>query len=827
MKYIYILIYLTLTVTLHAQPPQGSANQTITLTGTILDQDSGSPLEYATVVIQKADDPSSITGGITDLDGKFDIPVAPGIYNVRFEFLSYKTLTLENQRLFQSKNFGDIKLSINVAELDAVEVVGERTTVEVRLDKKIYNIGKDLTNSGATISDALNNVPSVSVDVEGAISLRGNDNVRILINGRPSALAGFGSTAALQQLPADAIERVEVITSPSARYDAEGSAGILNIILKREKTLGFNGSVNTYAGNPTNAGITVNGNLRNDNYNLFSTVGYRYRDAPGNADFDNTYASGVFPRITEDRKTQRLNKGTNANVGMEYFFNKNSSLTGSFFMRKGDDQDITKNNTQRYIAGLVNSRTLRVEDQQEEDQSRQWSLNYNNNIDDKGQKLTADLQFSRDRETQNSVIEERTTFPVDGLVALENVLQKERQKEFLMQADYVLPMGESQFEAGMRVNLEENITDYKLDSLDRASNTFVTNQYLTNLFTYNQDVYAVYSQYGTKLGEFSFLLGLRMEGTRLKGQLDSQYDLADLQDELGIAINANFDKNYLGLFPTLNMVYELSETENVSLGYNRRINRPRGWFINPFPSRSSRTNIFQGNPDLNPAFSNAFDLGYLKRWKKVTFTSSVYFQRETDAFERVQESTGQTTTDGIDIIRSLTINLSTNKRYGGEASVLYNPSRKLRLNGSFNIFKFDTEGSFNGVDYGASNTSWFARYSSKLTLPGSIDWQTNAFYFGPRQNAQTKSQGMFSLNMALSKDAFKGNGTFTLNADDLLNSRIRRSFTETPFFTSESSFQWRVRTINLAFVYRFNEQKKRQGRGEGGGFDDEEGQFRS
>ncbi|MFM1877494.1 MAG: hypothetical protein RLZZ241_360 [Bacteroidota bacterium] len=828
MKHFLILLGLIVSVTVFSQRPTGQIDQIISLSGTIVDEESGAPLEYATVVIQKADDPSSITGGITDLDGKFDIPVAPGIYNVRFEFLSYKTLTMENQRLFQSKDFGQIKLSVNVAELDAVEVVGERTTVEVRLDKKIYNIGKDLTNSGATVSDALNNVPSVSVDVEGAISLRGNENVRILINGRPSALAGFGSTAALQQLPADAIERVEVITSPSARYDAEGSAGILNIILKREKTLGFNGSVNTYAGTPSNAGITTNGNLRSDNFNLFSTVGYRYRNAPGNGDFDNTYVSGAFPRITENRKTQRLNNGINANLGMEYFFTKNSSVTGSFFMRKGDNEDNTQNNTARYISGLVNSRTLREEDQQEDDISRQWSLNYTNNIDDKGQKLTADIQVSRNRENQNTVIEERTTFPQDGLVALENVFQKEKQKELLLQADYVLPMGESQFEAGFRVNMEENVTDYQLDSLDRASNAFVTNKYLTNLFTYNQDVYALYTQYGNKFGEFSFLMGLRLEGTHLQGQLDSEFDLADLQDEFGIDVNANFDKNYLGLFPTLNLIYEISESENVSLGYNRRINRPRGWFINPFPSRSSRTNIFQGNPDLNPAFSNAFDLGYLKRWKKVTFTSSIYFQRETDAFERVQEATGQTTTDGIDIIRSLTINLSTNKRYGGEASILFNPSRKLRLNGSFNIFKFDTEGTFNGVDYGASNTSWFARYSSKFTLPAKIEWQTNAFYFGPRQNAQTKSKGMFSLNMALSKDAFKGNGTFTLNADDLLNSRIRRSFTETPFFTSDSSFQWRVRTINMAFVYRFNEQKKqRPGRGDGGGYEDEEGQFRS
>ena len=396
MKNFLILLCLVTSTALQAQRPQGPSDQTITLRGTVLDQDTGSPLEYATIVLQKVEDPSSITGGITDLDGKFEVTAAPGVYNIRIEYISFKTYTLENQRLFQSRDLGPVRLALNVAELEAVEVVGERTTVEVRLDKKIYNIGKDLTNSGATISDALNNVPSVSVDVEGNISLRGNDNVRILINGRPSALAGFGSTDALQQLPADAIERVEVITSPSARYDAEGSAGILNIILKQEKTLGFNGSVNTYIGVPTNTGITANGNLRTDAFNIFGTVGYRYRNAPGNAFFDNTYTSGTFPRIIEDRTTDRLNRGLNTNIGMEYFLNKKSSLTGSYFFRKGNDEDVTENNTQRFIDTSVDSRTLRKEVQNEDDQSHQWSLNYNNNIDDKGQKLTADLQVSRD-----------------------------------------------------------------------------------------------------------------------------------------------------------------------------------------------------------------------------------------------------------------------------------------------------------------------------------------------------------------------------------------------------------------------------------------------
>ena len=291
----------------------------------------------------------------------------------------------------------------------------------------------------------------------------------------------------------------------------------------------------------------------------------------------------------------------------------------------------------------------------------------------------------------------------------------------------------------------------------------------------------------------------------------------------------NFHKNYLGLFLTLNLIYELSEKENFSIGYNRRINRPRGFFINPFPSRSSRTNIFQGNPDLDPAFANAYDLGYLKRWEKLTLTSSVYLQKETNSFERIQEETGQVTSDGINIIRTLPINLSTNQRIGAELGLMYSPEKWLRLNGSFNFFQFETEGTFNGIDYGAKNTSWFSRFSSKVTLPGKIDWQTNGFYRGPSQNSQTESKGIFSLDLAFSKDVFKDNGTISFNVSDLLNSRKRRSFTDTmdglnddSYFTSDSEFQWRQRQFTLAFIYRINEKKKNERRGNNGGGDDEE-----
>ncbi|BDW93933.1 TonB-dependent receptor [Flagellimonas marinaquae] len=811
---------------------QGAAQQNqkpITITGKVIDSDSGQPLEYATFVLQNADNPEQVTGGITDLSGNFEVEATPGTYNISVEYISYKSYSLKGQTYNSSINLGSISLSPDVAQLAEVEVVGEKTTVEVRLDKKVYNIGKDITTSGGNVSDALGNIPSVSVDVEGAISLRGNDNVRILINGKPSALAGFGSTDILQQLPADAIEKVEVITSPSARYDAEGTAGILNIVLKKEKTLGINGSINTTIGDPFNARVTSNFNIRTEKFNIFNTIGYFHRESPGGGLFDNRYLTDAsdFDRILEDRDISRNDDGISVNIGMEYFVTEKSSITGSFFYRWSDENDLTENDNQRFNDGTLESRTFRSEDQKENDNSYQFSFNYTNKFNDDGHELTTDFQYSYDDEDVLTQILESNTVPNTDLLASENIYEIETQDDILAQIDYVLPMGDAQFEAGYRGTFEKQVSDYQLDTLNQGTGQFEMNEDLTNVFTYHENVNALYTQYGNKYGKLSVLLGLRLENTELRGNVDSSVDIDGLQEIVGEDVDLNFDKNYLGLFPTVNLIYELSKTENISLGYNRRINRPRGWFINPFPSRSSRTNVFQGNPDLDPAFANAFDLGYLKRWKKLTLTSSVYYQRETNSFERIQEETGQLTSDGIQIIRSVPINLSTNERIGAEAGVIYSPFKWWRLNGSVNFFTFSSEGQFNGVEYGTDNSSWFARFSSKFTLPAKIDLQANSFYMGPRQNAQTDSKAMFSLNLALSKDILKDNATVSLNVSDVFNSRKRQSFTETPTFTSDSEFQWRKRQVNLSFIYRFNQPKERQrGRDrQNDGGDDEEGQF--
>jgi hypothetical protein len=576
-----------------------------------------------------------------------------------------------------------------------------------------------------------------------------------------------------------------------------------------------------------NSQVTTNLNLRTDKFNVFTTLGYSFRRPPGNALFDNTYKTGDFDRIIEDRDIEREGKSFNANVGLEYFLTEKSSLTASFFTRLAKDEDLTLNDSRRFAGTTLDSRTLRTELEKEDDNTAQVALNYINNINDEGHKLTADFQYSQSKEDVFTVIEENNTFPTTELLALENIIQEEVQDELLLQADYVLPLGDAQFEAGYRGTFEKNVTDFRLDTLNQDSGNFEINRNLTNAFTYQENVNAVYTQYGDKFGDFSVLLGLRLENTQQIGDVDSEFDEEALQEILGADVDLNFNKNFLGLFPTINFIYELNEEENITLGYNRRINRPRGFFINPFPSRSSRTNIFQGNPDLNPAFANAYDLGYLKRWGKLTLTTSVYYQRETNSFERIQEETGEFTSDGIQIIRSIPINLSTNQRYGGEVGVLYNPTKWLQLNTSFNIFKFEKDGIFNEVDYGASNTSWFSRFSSKVSLPARIEWQTNAFYRGPSENAQTRDKSIFGLDLAFSKDIIGDKATISFNISDVLNSRKRRSFTETEFFTSDNEFQWRERQFNVSFLYRFNQPKERnrQGRNQQNGDEEGEGQF--
>ncbi|QDO93382.1 TonB-dependent receptor [Formosa sediminum] len=788
---------------------QAQSGKDITITGHVIELESKLPLEYATVAFRDSKDNSVITGGITDAKGKFSISVPVGVYNVTFEYISFKKQTLLNKQLTKNTDLGNIELALDTESLAEVEIIAEKTTVDIKLDKKVYNVGQDLTVSGGTVSDVLDNVPSVSVDVEGNIALRGNDDVTILINGKPSGLVGLSSNEALNQLPADAIERVEVITSPSARYDAEGTGGILNIILRRSKLQGFNGSMTANVGYPDAAGISGNINYRTGDFNFFNTTGYSYRESPGNSSTKTEYFNTEFDDdgtlisdeentfLNEDIDYDRVRKGINTNLGVEWYINDNTSVTASMFYKDSDNSSNASNDIVEVDnLGNILNETYRHDPETEDDKTVQYALNFDKQFEKPGHKLTFDFQYEDTSEDEHSLITE------NGLES-EEVITLEDQERVLLQADYVLPLGEdSQFEFGYRGNFNDLDTDYTLAYY--VDGAYEIDADVSNNLIYKEHINAIYSQYGSKFKDkFSFLLGLRMESTDI---VIDQKTSNDYQD-----------KDYLGLFPTINLGYEFSEDQSLMLGYNRRIRRPRSRYINPFPSRSSTTSLFQGNPDLDPSYSSGVDLGYLYTFKKVTLNSSIYYQHATDVFTFISEATGETVIVGgteISVIKRSPINLATNDRYGFEFTTTYRPSKKWNLNANFNFFNSITRGDYNGVNFDADNLSWFIRLNNKVTLPAEIEWQTRLMYRGPSEDAQNKTDGMFYTSLAFSKEVFNKNASITFNVSDVFNSMKRSTLSTTDTYISDSEMQFRQRSFNLAFTYRFNQQKSRQERGD-------------
>ena len=440
---------------------------------------------------------------------------------------------------------------------------------------------------------------------------------------------------------------------------------------------------------------------------------------------------------------------------------------------------------------------MRYDPEFETDETTQFSVNFDKQFHGNSEhRLTLDFQVENSAEDEKSII-------YNNAVAAERVQTLEDQERVLLKTDFTLPIGKnSRFEAGYNGRFSKNTTDYSLEFAE--NDTFILDTDVSNTLIYKEDVNAFYSQFGSKIKDkFSFLLGLRLESTRVTIQQLSSNDY-----------NNN---NYIGLFPTVNLGYEFSETQSLTLGYNRRIRRPRSRFLNPFPSRSSATNLFQGNPNITPSYSDGFDIGYLNKFGILTLNTSLYFNHATDVFTYVSEDTGEeVVVDGqsVAVIRRGPINLAENDRYGFEFTLTYRPSKKWNMNVNFNFYQSIIRGSYKGLVYDSENLNWFIRLNNKYTLPGKVEWQTRISYDGPRIDAVNRRDGRFSSNMAFSKDLLKEKASISVSINDLFNTQRRNLESTTPTFYSDSVFQWRVRSYNLSFTYRFNQKKKRQ---QGGG----------
>jgi hypothetical protein len=792
MKKIFLFLTLLFSAYINSQ------ENNLTISGKIIDSDFNTPLEYATISIYDSKKQNLINGVISDNSGFFSIELTKGLYDLKIEYISFETKTLEKIDVQNSIDLGIISLSINENLLDEIEVIGEKTEIEIKLDKTVYNIGKDLTLKGSSVSDVLDNLPSLEVDIDGNVSLRGNQSVRILINGKPSGLVGISSNDALKQFPSESVEKVEVITSPSARYNAEGTAGIINIVLRKNKLAGLNGSASLNLGDPRRVGISTNLNFRTKKISLFGNIGdnsTKYINGFKNeTEYFTAREKNNFLNENGERNSERNSNYYNG--GIEYFFNEKTSFVASFVNSSSDGLTNTSNLIDQTFDN-INSLSERLEDENEIDENKEFSFNFSKKFNDKGHELTIDYQKEKSFEIESSSILNSKLKPIYERYLSEKITTDENQNSELYKIDYVLPIGEEgQFEAGFRRSNQHQKIDYLVEKEDNLGN-YISDNNLSNTLLYNEKVNAYYTQYGNKKNNFSFLLGLRFEES--------------ITNVTQVVNGDNTKKKYNDLFPTLNLALELKEDETITLGYNRRIRRARSYFINPFPSRSSITNIFQGNPNIEPTYSNGIDLGYLKRFSQTTINGSIYFRKSTGEFTFITESTGESVlVNGnlVPVIRRTPINLASNSQTGVEFNVNYTQSKLWRVRGNINFFESDLKGEYNGVVYDSKNFSWSGGLNNYLKIFSSVDWQTSLSYRAPQKTAVSNRKARISSNTALSKDLMKDKLTLTFKVNDIFETQKWRieSFNENYRSYSESS--WRGgRNFELNLIYRFNQKK--------------------
>lgn len=808
MKYLFVFLTLLSTVTQAQENKSNHSSNNIRLTGTVVDANTQTPLEFATLIIQDVNNLKFISGGISNKNGKFSIDDLPkGEYNIKIEYISYKTYNLNNIKLVKSKNIGRIKLELNVEELNEVELIAEKTTVELRLDKKIYNVGKDLTLNGGSASDVLNNIPSVSVDPEGSISLRGNNNVKVLINGKPSTLSGI-SPEALKQMPVSTIQKVEVITNPSSKYSSSGTAGILNIILRKSKKSGLNGSITTTVKDPEYYKIGVSLGLKKKLFNIFSNVTYTDRERPGYSLFNNDFFNINNTNTgyeNEYRDLDRNYKNLSINTGIELLLSKNTSLTNSVSYTKSSDlnnTDITLNNFDVLSNSLINRTRNTIEDSDEE--NIRYSLNFKRKFNTKGHVLSADYQYSRSYELEDRAITEKIIPSNSSL--FDEAITDDNQISQLAQIDYTLPFGKdysSKLEIGYRGVFDNYNIDYTEGSI--INNQFIKNNIYSNNLIYSQDVNAGYLQFAQGFNKLTASLGVRVEHT----------DVSILLTNL----NTTDAKSYVNWFPSMFLSYEFTNKEKISLNYSKRIDRPTAGNLNPFPNRVSKTNLFYGNPDLDPMFTNSFEFNYINKWNKITFNSALFYSKTEDVINNVVIETGETevitnntSTISSPVIAKTKRNIAEEDRYGLDATVTYVPLKKWRL--SLNLFMYNQNLAGNytytninnqliNVNFNADQFRWTTSFSAKLPLPYDVNFQTNYYYIGADNNSQTKTKALDRLDIAFSKTILKNKASISIGVTDIFNAYRRYSTTNLDNSTSYNELQSDQRNLRATFTYKF------------------------
>jgi len=766
---------------------QNSNPNSIVINGNVIDSLTQQPIEFATISFNNNVDLKGVT---TDKNGKFKIKIAAGIYNINVQFLSYAPRQFINKELKSDTNLGVILLSLHTENLEEVNLVAETNLIEFKIDKKIYNASKDIANKGGTGMDVLNNTPAVRIDQEGNVILRGS-NASVLIDGKP--LFGLeSSTDILRSIPSSTIEKVEIITH-SAKYSAEGG-GIINIITRKRKGSGLNGSLDINLGSPENNGFSTFLNENTEIINIFSTISFNNEKRILSTNIDQIYfdnsdkVTGFFEEI---RKDENQRNSFLFNIGSDFYIDNYNTITSSFLVNTNNKNYISNLSLDDFddTNSLLRSAQRNVGDF--DDISKiELFLNYTSKFNDDGHQLSFDFKFDNTISENEANILESTISPVSELIN-QKVDKNQNLDNFLFQLDYTLPLNETKkIELGYKGTFRYYENDYKVSQFDETLSDFVTIGGFDDILNYDEKINAIYGQFNAMHGNFFYSLGLRTE-----------------MSEITIAGSSNniINKNYTDLFPSASLGYEFEDGAVLTADYSRSINRPEIAQLNPFISLNDERFQTVGNPNLNPYYQDYLAISYDFSFEKLTLISSFYMNNSKDQFLTVLQNTGQNI-DGLDMFTRTTINSGDKNILAVDVDASYSPVKGLRLGAYLSPYNLDITNTINN-QYDFNSWMLYAEASALVTLNNGLRFQANYYYQSPKTDGLTKLKKINFANLTVSKDLFNKNAYLTFKIKDVFNS----------FWYTMQSYEANTNTVrsrrydqqfSLSFTYRFNQKRR-------------------
>ncbi len=788
------------------------------VTGELLDGELDEPLGFANIVVYTPSD--SLVGGTTsDIDGRFAVRLPKvGSYRLEASFIGYADQVREVvvTKAKPTVALPAISLTSGGTNLDEVVVTAERALMELGLDRKVFNVENNIAAAGGSATDLLRNLPSVSVDLDGNVSLRGSGNVRFLINGRPSGLTSDDPASFLASLSATNIERIEIITNPGAAFDPEGTAGMINIVLKQQRKDGLNGSINANVGTRDKYDGTVSLNYRLGKFNHFLNLsgrddtrgvsGNRQQFGLGDSTFRREIVFGGF----------RQNTGASIRGGTEYQLNERGTIQLQGTYQYEEAQSANNRFTDFFGSDdRLAQQTLRAETEPSRENEYEIRADFTQRFAEDGHQIGGALQYgnSYETETENYLQTDRDALGQIFRVDRQNAPVLEDRTEMLGQLDYQRTIGDIAFTTGWRTTIEQLRTDATFNQFQPNSESFNKVDTLSNLFAYDEQVHALYATAGMQPGKWRLSAGLRAEQAFTRSEVLEPVEQA-----------ARFDNDYFNVYPSIFTGYELNDNSTFQLNYSRRINRPRSRQLNPFIDRGDPFNLRAGNPFLLPEIINSFEANWQQRLGPATVTTGAYFREKRDLISRVNR-----TLDGGLVSLSTSDNLDRGRDIGLEVIARYRLGEKADVTASGNLYRTQIDGNLSEGAVDVRGTLFESRLQATAELPWKISAQATYFYRSPGVNAQGTYLTVQSLDVGLRRDVLNKRGSITLRVSDVFNTLSYRFTNTVADLRTTTEYKRESRIGYLGFQYRFGidadkrdrrDEQRSGGGGDGGGGDD-------